>query len=396
MIYNTDQFLDLQKSILTKLQKIEKNPEVFWQCSGAPVYSKFQAMRNLSAGMPTKFYFYDKPWSLANWTSSSTPSFEELLINRAIELRKKYQYVRLAYSGGADSHTALMAFKLAGLAPDEIYFWSMLGEHKSVFDTNFEINRAVVPYIDTIKEWFPSTKIRHLNLDYTKYRALKLLDPSHPAFEISTGLRSFTTSFSLATDNFEIGPNVITITGSDKPRLDFINGNWYAWLTDVGCMHAWGENVTGFFQSADPTLYIKQCHSLKDYLLTQLPRNEPINRKQILKMQTADSIKERQNLNAAIGRFQPFNSVSMSRKRTSRPGPGQGENGIKAYCLWRTIRGLPDGKDFLKRWENIKVQFEHSTGYNPSIELFGKFYNLNTGEICTVDDLFPNGWNLND
>ena len=381
----------MQSMMQSRIDQLSVNDNVYWSVGDQIARSKFDAMGKLSNGVPTNFYFHDKEWAEYNWADSSSSSMEQLMIARAREIRHNNSYVRLSYSGGADSHTVLTAFKLAGVAPDEIYFWTMLGEYKTIFDNNFEINRAVIPYLPVIQSWFPKTKIRHINLNYDRYRALKLLDPSHAFFEISTGLRSFTTSLSLATfDDFDITPNAITISGSDKPRLDYINGHWYAWITDVGSMHAWGRNIEGFFQSADPTIYIKQCHAIKEYLKKQIPN---LNRKAILQIQNSRESDIRQGINDALGRYTPFDRISLSRKQTQHR-PGLGENGIKAYCLWRTIRNLPDGRDFLKQWEEIKSSFNKDTGYCPTIEVFGKFYNLDTGKIYTVDELFPNGWNL--
>lgn len=390
---NNNWFVDLQSMMLARLHKMEQSPSVYWLCSDRAVRSKFSAMTNLSQGRATGFYFYDNEWAAADWTCPTSLTFDQLLVERALELRKKHQLVRLAYSGGSDSHTALMAFRMAGVAPDEIYYWTMLGEHSSKFDNNFEITRAVTPYVSTIQQWFPDTKIRHINLDYDRYRALKLLDPSHSAFELSNGLRSLTTSLSLAAfEDFEIGPGIVTVTGSDKPRIDFINGHWYAWITDVGCGHAWGQGVEGFFQSADPTLYIKQCHAMKNFINTNL---NDLTRKNIMRFQNHSDLSVRKSLNAALGRHQPFDLAAMSSKKTKVPFR-LGEFSIKSYCLWRTIRSLDQGPEFLQKWQNIKQQFNDSTGYCPTVEVFGKFYNLNTGEIHTVDQLFPNGWNLDD
>lgn len=382
-------FSELQSMFMTRLASLEENPNVYWSCNGNPIRSKYKAMQNLSQGQQTSFYFYDDQWAQADWSRPVDATFEQLLIDRALEIRRKHDYVRIAYSGGSDSHTALLAFKLAGVAPDEIYYWTKLDEYPTIFDNNFEIHRSVVPYISTIQQWFPSTKIRHINIDYDRYRALKLLPPSHPAFEVGAGLRSLAIEFSLAVfDDFDIGPGTITISGCDKPRLDYINGHWYAWLTDVGCMMAWGKNIEGFFTPENPELYIKQCHALKEYMVKKFPN---VSRSDLLKLQTKGDLNIRKEINTAIGRLPQFDIISMSRKHTKRKFR-PGETGIKAYCLWRTIRSLEGGPEFLQKWQDIKQQFQDETGYYPDIEIFGKFYNLDTGSIHTVDELFPYGW----
>lgn len=381
----------LQSIIRSRIEQISENNNVFWLCGDQIARSRYDAMCKLSAGLPTRFYFYEKEWAAADWTKPTSVSFDTLMRNRAKEIREKNDFVRISYSGGADSHTVLTAFRDAGVAPDEISFWTMLGEYKTIFNSNFEINRSVIPYLDVIQSWFPKAKIKHINVDYARFKALKMLKPDHAFFEIATGVRSFTTAASIATfDDFDIGPNTITISGGDKPRLDYINGNWYAWMTDIGSMHSWGNTVDAFFQSSDPTIYIKQCHAMKDYLLAKVPS---LNRAEILKAQNSSKISDREDINNVLGRSAPFNTIAQSRKNT-RLQPGLGENGIKSYCMWRTIRSLPDGHETLKQWEETKLSFLKDTGYCPTTGLFGKFYNLDTGKIYTVDELFPNGWNI--
>ncbi len=382
---------NLQKSILSRLRQQEIDHNVHWLCNGQPVFTKFQAMTNLSHGQPTSFYFFDQSWAQADWSRASSTSFQDLLIERALQIRRRYSYVRLAYSGGSDCHTALMAFKMAGVAPDEIYTYTMVGEAPALFNDDFELLKGVFPFWSTLQQWFPNTKLQRLNIDYDWYRAFKLLDVDHSAYEISTGLRSLNTAGLLSLfDHMPLGPDICTVSGSDKPRLDYINNNWYVWFTDVGCCHAWGNSVEPFFQSADPALFIKQAHMLKNFIKSQLPE---LTRKKIYQFQAQGTIAMRQACNDALGRYRTFDPVVVSPKY-SKQKFRVGERGLKAYCLWRKIRHLSGGPEFLSHWEQTKQDFKNRTGYCPTVEVFGKFYNLDTGEIHTVDDLFPRGWSL--
>ena len=68
----------------------------------------------------------------------------------------------------------------------------------------------------------------------------------------------------------------------------------------------------------------------------------------------------------------------------------------KAALLYRALKRIKGGPEFLSAWEDTKQQFKTETGYCPTVAVFGKFYNLDTGEIHSVDELFPTGWNSND
>lgn len=382
---------NLQKSILSRLKQQEIDQNIHWLCNGQPVYTKFQAMSNLSQGQDTGFYFFDDTWGKADWSRPSAVDCETLLIERALEIRRKYDYVRLAYSGGSDSHTALMAFKLAGVAPDEIYTYTQVAEAPALFDDDYEAHRGVFPYYPIIQQWFPRTKLTRLNVDFDLLSAFKLLHPDHSAYHIGAGLRAFATMGVLSVfDHMPLGPNICTVTGSDKPKLDYINGHWYVWLTDVGCNQAWGNSVEPFYQAADPTLFIKQAHMLKDFIARQIPE---LSRKKIFAFINNGNTQARRACNIALGRYDTFDPITSLPKHSKQKFK-VGEHGIKPYCLWRKIRHLPRGPEFLSQWQQIKQDFESQTGFCPSIEVFGKFYNLDTGEIHSVNDLFPHGWSL--
>lgn len=383
---------ELQATMLLRLNQMEGNPHAYWSCNDQPVWTKYKAMKNLHNGMATHFYYYDKEWGAADWSQPVDTNIRDLLIERAREIRRNNDYVRITYSGGADSHTVLTSFKDAGVAPDEIVFYTWEWGRQSFFNSNYEIDAAVIPFVHTIQEWFPTAKIYHLDFDFELIRGLRLLHPDVFGFELGTGIRSMSSAGAVAAfDQLPIGDGTITITGSDKPRLDYIKGNWYTWFTDVSALHVWGKNVEGFFQSGDPTIFIKQSHLMKDYLLSQLPT---INRQSVLAFQAWNASKEiRKNINTSLGRSLPFNDNATSRKLSKRPAPGLSEGHSKAAILYRMLQRVPGGTELLDKWELIKKQFETETGYCPTVNVFSKFYNLDTGNACSVDELFPNGWN---
>ena len=386
---------ELQPIILSRLQQLEGNPDVYWSGDSKPVWTKYQAMKNVSAGMAVNFYCFDEQWATADWSTPTERSVNELLIERAKDIRRNNNFVRVAYSGGADSHTVLTSFKMAGVAPDEIVFWTWGHKLKSFFNSNFEIDRAVIPYLPTIQQWFPKAKIIQLDIDIEILQALRSLHPDHSVFELSAGFRSMCSAGAIGLfDQLALDSNIITVTGSDKPRLDYINGQWYAWITDISSNHVWGKNIDGFFQSTDPTIFIRQCHDLKNYLVKHLP---VINRNTVLVSQASTQNQAtRRVINQVLGRHLPFNDSVNSRKLSKRPAPGIGEEHSKAVLFYRTVKRTSNGNQLLAEWEKCKQQFKTETGHCPTINIFGKFYNLDTGEIRFVDELFPTGWNRND
>ena len=67
------------------------------------------------------FYFHDDYFSQFDWTKEPQQSLKELYKQRAIQLRDKYDYLILSYSGGSDSHQALETFLNNNIFIDEIF-----------------------------------------------------------------------------------------------------------------------------------------------------------------------------------------------------------------------------------------------------------------------------------
>ena len=69
---------------------------------------------------PCYLYYYDKEFSQANWNVEPSKSLQELYRERAEWIRNNYEYVILAYSGGADSTNVLESFYYNNIHIDEI------------------------------------------------------------------------------------------------------------------------------------------------------------------------------------------------------------------------------------------------------------------------------------
>lgn len=385
----TDPVLSHEK-ILNRVNLLANNNRVHWSCNQQPVFSRPDALQKLNKGAATKFVLNDQTWHQANW--SKPGNLEQLLIQRAQDIRSQYDYVRVAYSGGVDSHAILTAFKTAGIAPDEIFFWTFLNQVPAKFSTNYEIHRSVVSCIPVLQKWFPSTKFTNLDFDMGQMETLRSL-PSHlNNFSVyGSGIRTLPTALALCCfQNFGIS-NSITLTGADKPRVDLINGQWYSYFVDTACLDTWGQGVEGFYLGADPAIHIAQCHAIKNLIQQQ----GLTSRREILKFQNSKSPEIRNAINSALARPEPFDSIVTVGKKTTRfCANDPSESQPKVYLLNRALRTSQRGRAILNSWQDSKNNFVKHTGMDHNSSIFGSFYNLNNGESYTVDQLFPNGWNL--
>ena len=102
-----------------------------------------------------------------NFSVEPNETWATLLKNEAIKLRETYQFIKLWYSGGADSHLILTTFIENNIHIDEICCM------KSGFeDADYEINNYAEPFLKTIQKQIPKTKINIINptiLDYENY-----------------------------------------------------------------------------------------------------------------------------------------------------------------------------------------------------------------------------------
>ena len=69
---------------------------------------------------PCFLYYYDKEFASSDWKTEPKKSLKELYKERAEQIRAKYAYLILAFSGGHDSTQVLETFYYNNIHIDEI------------------------------------------------------------------------------------------------------------------------------------------------------------------------------------------------------------------------------------------------------------------------------------
>ena len=93
----------------------------FYVCDGVQFDSKIKAcMHSMKVGQRVVWNFNNRVFKEHNWAVEPTETLDQLYDERCRELRGKYDYIMLSYSGGADSHNILASFIRQGLHIDEI------------------------------------------------------------------------------------------------------------------------------------------------------------------------------------------------------------------------------------------------------------------------------------
>jgi hypothetical protein len=157
----------------------------FWICSGVPFTSKLEALQYASqtSNGIISYYFHDHIWDNLDRTLLGKVPLTQLYKERALQLRDKYDYLVLHYSGGSDSHNILHTFLTNNIKLDEIVvrwakplrdgkFYKPNNTDKSARNAVSEWDYAIKPTLDWIKSNRPEIKINVV--DFTE----RLLDHS--------------------------------------------------------------------------------------------------------------------------------------------------------------------------------------------------------------------------
>lgn len=263
----------------------------FYSVNNVPFYSKVLAILEAERlhSFP-HFIFHDDVYSKYKWDVEPTEDLGELYARRARELREKYDYLILQYSGGADSHNILETFIKNKLQLDEILIRGAISTtEKNPLNTS-NSNGLAESYFNSYpgaleakRDHYPNLKIsivdtRDFVLDfYSKNK--DWYDPTKFSFN------SFTTSMSWKADIDSINPDyqkltnagkkVAFIIGIDKPGVYFENGEFKLRFLDKTLnIHLTNRNtsidlpnITEPFYWAESTapLIIKQAHTIKNY-----------------------------------------------------------------------------------------------------------------------------------
>ncbi len=259
----------------------------FWSVGSRRFYNKLSAIAESERlHLPVTFYLFEDTFDRWDWTREPTSSWEDLLRQRALQIRDNYSYIRLWYSGGADSHTILLTFLKNQIPIDEI---AMIRRSPiNLFDqglANCEINDAALPFLKLHEHQLRKTKITLIDLGRPVFERAFIPDVNW-LYQINnlSFLPDNSTIFSQNIDGIldksHSLPSYCDIDGYEKPKLVKKDGKFYSFMWDGTLQRGMGINdhQVQFFLSAEfPELHIKQCHLVKNYLQKTYPNIENID-----------------------------------------------------------------------------------------------------------------------
>ena len=224
------------------------NLDIFYSVKGKFFTNKVEALRYASLFNDcnfndVKFYFHDNVWSKFDTSILGKISLKELYKQRAQQIRGKYDYVILYFSGGADSTNILESFINNDIPLDEIVVrWPKKLINSSIYTPN-TIDKTARNFVS---EW-----------DLVIEKELKKIAASHPKIKITIldyieGVDKFNYSddLFLVQNHFHSainllrmqkftdlehnsrGKKVCSVMGFDKPMVCEVNGSAMMYFPD--------------------------------------------------------------------------------------------------------------------------------------------------------------------
>jgi len=247
----------------------ERKQYLFDPINNRKYYNRLQMLVHFEPTTKLDFYFQDEFWEGLDWTQEPSDSFDDLLKERAQQIRDKYDYIILYYSGGSDSHTMLMSFLKNNIFIDEIVV------------SNFYTGGENIIFKDLSLVVIPNLKKMHVLMSKTKITVLNLTPENFDNFITSNKWES--SNFTGTLNSFrrltldELAQIGVEGTIRDrtrkghiyaefKPRIRVEGDDFYYKFSskNLSIMSPYKEL---FFTTSDlPDLHLKQCFLVKNYI----------------------------------------------------------------------------------------------------------------------------------
>lgn len=244
-----------------------------------------------------KWHFNDEIFDHYNWTIEPEESLQNLYYQRAKHIREHYDYVILSYSGGADSHNALMSFLDQGLHVDELVVTHMNKamdkyaivdpNHKeSKYSYSSEYYLQISPRLRDIYNRMPSIKITILDVSDSVFEAFAKHRDESWIFHVREELNPVDASrynylqFPSFKKQLDLDKKICIVLGVDKPKVRYDNTTnkfYFSFVDRLANITPIGEyakdytntTIEYFYWSPDACdLLCKQAHTIANHIIS--------------------------------------------------------------------------------------------------------------------------------
>jgi hypothetical protein len=208
-------------------------------------------MESKKTGYEIEWIFNNDVYNSIDWTVPIETPLLEIYKKRAQQLRDKYDYIVLYYSGGADSTMALHAFIDNEILIDELILHLPEPVKATLNDIDYsnlnyysEVEYAANAHLKKVKNKIdPRTKIVYQDFSKTGIELLNKdnwLDssPLNLSVSISGILRQITQEYDTYNLKLQDSKNSICyLLGVDKPLVYFNGTDYYCYFMDTSAYH---------------------------------------------------------------------------------------------------------------------------------------------------------------
>lgn len=256
----------------------------YYEVGQKKFYSKVEAIAEMTrTGIHLEYRFHDDALRRHDWTTEPIESLEELYRQRCQQLRDRYEYLVVTYSGGSDSHNMLDMFIKNEIWPDEIMIYHNWSVNSDELMTNGEVKHVAYPYAKKIVEKYPWIKLRMIDIAKPTYELFSsspdrdmIVHTNWATF--SPGSCAVHMTHQLDNDYLDMigrGVNLGFVFGFDKPRVWQVDGKYCHRFMDISNgVAVIGSNMPTemfYFHPDAAKMLIKQCHVIKRYMERATP-----------------------------------------------------------------------------------------------------------------------------
>jgi len=232
---------------------------------------------------PIQWHFNDHIWKNFDWKKDDSLPVEYWYQQRAQQLRENYDYLILAFSGGADSHNILHTFIKNKIHLDEVWCdWPLTHTHGK-FDQNsqnLDVSNMTSEWTYSIKPELDRLSITNPEIFINITDSTKNLDDEYSDDTVTTTQYSFYATVKryrlldqILKQRYKKHQRIAVIMGFEKPRCIIINDILSCHFDD-STIHVKSDgrgdcirNLEFFYWTADmPELIRSQAHSILNYL----------------------------------------------------------------------------------------------------------------------------------
>ena len=262
----------------------------YYKCDGKIFRSKMEALIYANPeNKNVEWIFNNHIFERYDWTVEPQESLRELYFRRARELREKYDYIIVSFSGGSDSHNVVESFLQQGLHIDEIVsnwsfnisekFLDLSGNNKHASNNNAEYKLNAVHRLESIRNRSPLTKITiHDTSEYLLNSLMLKDDPTwieqrNDVVNV-TGVINYNMLYhSELRKTLDKNKKICFVVGIDKPRLKIVGNKMFLFFQDKAVnMVTINESLIDYTNTSvelfywDPScldMLCKQAHTIR-------------------------------------------------------------------------------------------------------------------------------------